>query len=105
MKRCSAIHMVVANATMTVALAHCIIHPRELITKVDQFEISAVGAARGVTSHYCSHRDNHQGQSGECDADQFQRALVCHRQASFQGNRESPASCPTRAFPSSSNSA
>jgi hypothetical protein len=78
--------MPVANATSIVALAHCIIHSRELVTKLDQFDIIAVGAARGVTGHYHSRRrDDHQGQSGKHDADPFQSALVCHRTASFQG--------------------
>ena len=85
MKRCPAIHMPVANATSIAALAHCISHSRELVTMVDQFEIFAVGAARGVTGHHDSRRRaDHQGQSGEHDANQFQSALVCHRKASFR---------------------
>jgi hypothetical protein len=79
MKRCPAIHMPVANATRIVALAHCIVHPRELVTKADQFDIFAVGAACGVTGHHCGRRgDSHQGQSGEYDANRFRSALVCH---------------------------
>jgi hypothetical protein len=51
--------MLVANATITVALAHCIVHPRELITNVHQFEIFAIAAARGVSDHhYGRRRDN-----------------------------------------------
>ena len=73
--------MPVANATRIVALAHCIVHGRALVTKVDQFDIFA--AARGVTGHHDSRRrDDHQGQSGEDDADQFQSALVRHRKTS-----------------------
>jgi len=55
---------------MTVALANCIVHPRELVTKVYHFQIFATDTARGVTGHDCSCReDNDQGQSGEDDAD------------------------------------
>src|SRR5215216_3842508 len=81
MKRCPAIHMPVANATRIVALAHCIVHARALVMKVDQFDIFA--AVRGVTGHHDSRRRNdHQGQSGEDDADQSQSALVRHRKTS-----------------------
>jgi hypothetical protein len=86
MKRCAAIQVLAAKATMTIALAHCSSHSRELVTKVHQFEIFAIDAARGVTGHHDSRRrDNHQGQSGEHDADQFQGAFVCHCKTSFQG--------------------
>src|SRR5215207_1556030 len=81
MKRCPAIHMPVANATRIVALAHCIVHARALVMKVDQFDIFA--AVRGVTGHHDRRRrDDHQGQSGEHDADPFQSALVRHRKTS-----------------------
>jgi hypothetical protein len=71
--------MLAAKATMTIALAHCSSHSRELVMKVHQFEIFAIDAARGVTGHRDSRRqDNHQGQGGEHDANQFQGALVCH---------------------------
>jgi hypothetical protein len=40
--RCPATQTLAANATVTVALAHCIVHSRELITKVSQFEIFRV---------------------------------------------------------------
>jgi hypothetical protein len=76
--------MPVANATRIVALAHCIVHARELVTKVDQSDVFA--AVRGVTGHHDSRgRDDHQGQSREHDADQFQSALVRHRTASSLG--------------------
>src|SRR4051794_15527101 len=79
MKCCPAIHMLAAKATMTIALAHCSSHSRGLVMKVHQFEIFAIDAARGVTGHRDSRRqDNHQGQGGEHDANQFQGALVCH---------------------------
>lgn len=93
MKRCAAIQVLAAKATMTIALAHCISHSRELVTKVHRFEIFAIDAARGVTGYHDSRRrDNHQGQSGEHDADQFQGAFICHCKTSFQGR-------PRKAWP------
>ena len=78
--------MPVANATRIVALAHCIVHSRDLVTKVHPFDMFAIGAARGVAGHHDScRRDNHQGQSGEHDADQFQGASVCHCKTSLCG--------------------
>ena len=57
--------MPVANATRIVALAYCIVHPRELVTNVYQFRILAFDTARGVTGHdYSRRRDDHQRQSG-----------------------------------------
>jgi hypothetical protein len=79
MKRCPATHTPAANATMTIALAHCIFHSPELVTKDYQIEMFAADAAGGLTSHHDSRpRDNHQGHGGKHDANQFQRALVCH---------------------------
>jgi hypothetical protein len=53
---------------MTIALANCILHSRRLVTKVHQFEIVAVDAARGVIGHHDGRRrENHQHQSGEYD--------------------------------------
>jgi hypothetical protein len=97
MKRCPATHTPAANATMTIALAHCIFHSPELVTMDCQIEIFAVDAAGGLTSHHdgCP-RDNHQGQGGEHDANQFQSAPVCHYQT-----KKGPAGIPTRAFPPS----
>ena len=97
MKRCPAIHMPVAKATRIVALAHCMVHARALVTKVDQFDVFA---ARGVTGHHDSRRrDDHQGQGGEDDADQFQSALVGHRKNVLPGMAtKSPAGVPARAF-------
>jgi hypothetical protein len=91
---------------MTVALAHCIIHSRELVMEVHQLKIFAIGTARGVTGHhYSRRRDNHQGQSGKHDANQFQSALVCHRKASFQRRpRKARPTFRLGPFPPSSNS-
>jgi hypothetical protein len=59
--------------------------------KVDQFDIFAIDAARGVTGHHDSRRrDNHHGQSGEHETNQFQGALVCHCSASFRRRSEKP---------------
>jgi len=79
MKRCPATHTPAANATMTIALAHCIFHSPELVTMDWQIEIFAADAAGGLTGDHDSRpRDNHQGPGGEHDANQFQSAPVCH---------------------------
>ncbi|WP_213290946.1 hypothetical protein [Bradyrhizobium sp. sGM-13] len=65
-----------------------------------QFEIFAIDAVRSVSGHdYSSHRDNHHGQGGEHDTNQFQSALVCHRELPFN-TEKNPAGVPARAFPS-----
>jgi hypothetical protein len=99
MKRCPANHTPAANATMTIALAHCIFHSSGLVTKDYQIEIFAADAAWGLTSHHDSRPgDNRQGQDGKHDANQFQSASVCH----LSNREKSPAGIPTRAFPPSS---
>jgi hypothetical protein len=97
MKRCPAAHTLVENATMTIALATCILHSSELVMEVCQSEIFTCA----VTGHHCSRRrNNHQSQRGKDDANQFQSSLVCHRKASLQGRGRKPGRCSNSGLPS-----
>ena len=72
--------MLVENATITIALAACILHSGKLVIKVCRFEVFTMDAASGVASHhYSRRRDDRQRHRGKDDANQFQSMLVCHR--------------------------
>src|SRR3954468_19367983 len=79
---------------MTAALANCIVHPGELVTKVYHFQIIATDTARGVTGHDCSRReDDDQGRRSRSKRRKGRRLAserACLPSRSVLNGREKP---------------